>query len=52
VTAQTRRREPTLAWPVASNAGWGLRDVRAVNTVRLLAADAVQRAGSATRGPR
>ncbi|MEW2065532.1 transketolase [Streptomyces sp. NPDC007346] len=38
-------RDPKLAPPVADAAGWGPLDVRAVDTVRLLAADAVQKAG-------
>ncbi|WP_405399291.1 transketolase [Streptomyces microflavus] len=38
-------RDPKLALPVADAAGWGPLDVRAVDTVRLLAADAVQKAG-------
>ncbi|MFE2290048.1 transketolase [Streptomyces sp. NPDC059452] len=40
-----RGRDPKLAPPVADAAGWGPLDVRAVDTVRLLAADAVQKAG-------
>ncbi|MFJ7330055.1 transketolase [Streptomyces cyaneofuscatus] len=40
-----RGRDPKLALPVADAAGWGPLDVRAVDTVRLLAADAVQKAG-------
>lgn len=38
-------RDPRLAPPVADAAGWGPLDVRAVDTVRVLAADAVQKAG-------
>ncbi|MEI7031481.1 transketolase [Streptomyces pratensis] len=38
-------RDPEIAPPVAKDAGWGPLDVRAVDTVRLLAADAVQKAG-------
>ncbi len=40
-----RGRDPKLAPPLAEAAGWGPLDVRAVDTVRLLAADAVQKAG-------
>jgi len=45
-------RDPALALPVAEQAGWGAVDVRAVDTVRLLAADAVQRSATAIRGRR
>ncbi|MFJ1778366.1 transketolase [Streptomyces anulatus] len=38
-------RDPRLAPPLADAAGWGPLDVRAVDTVRVLAADAVQKAG-------
>ncbi|MFB8018671.1 transketolase [Streptomyces rubiginosohelvolus] len=40
-----RGRDPRLAPPLAQAAGWGPLDVRAVDTVRALAADAVQKAG-------
>ncbi|MBK3556086.1 transketolase, partial [Streptomyces sp. MBT56] len=40
-----RGRDPQLAPPLAEAAGWGPLDVRAVDTVRALAADAVQKAG-------
>ncbi|MEU3881414.1 transketolase [Streptomyces californicus] len=40
-----RGRDPRLAPPRADAAGWGELDVRAVDTVRVLAADAVQKAG-------
>ncbi|MFE9461137.1 transketolase [Streptomyces californicus] len=40
-----RGRDPRLALPRADAAGWGELDVRAVDTVRVLAADAVQKAG-------
>ncbi|WP_073216668.1 transketolase [Streptomyces sp. NBRC 110465] len=40
-----RGRDPRLAPPLAGAAGWGPLDVRAVDTVRALAADAVQKAG-------
>ncbi|MFH9763403.1 transketolase [Streptomyces anulatus] len=41
----TGPRDPNLAPPLADAAGWGPLDVRAVDTVRVLAADAVQKAG-------
>ncbi|MFF8553032.1 transketolase [Streptomyces sp. NPDC015501] len=40
-----RGRDPRLAPPRADAAGWGELDVRAVDTARVLAADAVQKAG-------
>ncbi|MDP9949351.1 MULTISPECIES: transketolase [Streptomyces] len=40
-----RGRDPRLAPPRADATGWGELDVRAVDTVRVLAADAVQKAG-------
>ncbi|MFB8214821.1 transketolase [Streptomyces anulatus] len=43
--AGTGPRDRSLAPPLADAAGWGPLDVRAVDTVRVLAADAVQRAG-------
>jgi len=43
-------RDATLAAPVAIRAGWTDLDVRAVDTVRLLAADAVQKAGNGHPG--
>jgi Transketolase, thiamine diphosphate binding domain len=43
-------RDPLLARPVADRAGWQEIDVRAVDTARLLAADAVQKAGSGHPG--
>ncbi|MFD0038344.1 transketolase [Streptomyces anulatus] len=43
--AGTGPRDPNLAPPLAAAAGWGPLDVRAVDTVRVLAADAVQKAG-------
>jgi transketolase len=43
-------RDPLLARPVAEQAGWQEIDVRAVDTARLLAADAVQKAGSGHPG--
>jgi len=43
-------RDPVLALPVAGHAAWGAVDVRAVDRVRLLAADAVQKAGNGHPG--
>ncbi|MGI4894132.1 MAG: transketolase [Janthinobacterium lividum] len=43
-------RDPSLAPPVAEQAGWSELDVRAVDTVRLLAADAVQKVGNGHPG--
>ena len=43
-------RDPALAWPVCEQAGWSELDVRAVDTVRLLAADAVQKVGNGHPG--
>ncbi|MCW2872238.1 transketolase [Actinacidiphila oryziradicis] len=45
-----RRRDPSLAAPIADQAGWTPLDVRAVDTARLLAADAVQRTGNGHPG--
>ncbi|GAA2023118.1 transketolase [Terrabacter terrae] len=44
------QRDPGLPLPVAKKAGWGDLDVRAVDTVRLLAADAVQKVGNGHPG--
>jgi transketolase len=44
------RRDPALAAPVAERAGWTDLDVRAVDTVRVLAADAVQKTGNGHPG--
>ncbi len=44
------RRDPSLPTPVAFTAGWTDTDVRAVDTIRVLAADAVQRAGNGHPG--
>jgi transketolase len=49
-SATSRRRSPSLAAPVAARAGWTDVDVRAVDTVRLLAADAVQKVGNGHPG--
>ncbi|MFV0464103.1 MAG: transketolase [Nostocoides sp.] len=43
-------RPPGLAQPLARKAGWTAADVRAVDTARLLAADAVQKAGNGHPG--
>ena len=43
-------RDSSLAAPIATRAGWTDVDVRAVDTVRLLAADAVQKAGNGHPG--
>ncbi|MFD9585260.1 transketolase [Streptomyces sp. NPDC059980] len=44
------RRDTSLTLPLAERAGWGEVDVRAVDTVRLLAADAVQKVGNGHPG--
>jgi transketolase len=43
-------RDPALARPRAERAGWQDVDVRAVDTIRMLAADAVQKAGNGHPG--
>jgi transketolase len=43
-------RSPHLAPPKARRAGWTDLDIRAVDTIRVLAADAVQRAGNGHPG--
>jgi transketolase len=43
-------RDASLAAPIATRAGWTDVDVRAVDTARLLAADAVQKAGNGHPG--
>ena len=43
-------RDQELALPVAERAGWDAVDVRAVDTVRTLAADAVQKVGNGHPG--
>jgi transketolase len=50
VPAGLKDRDPSLAWPKADQAGWNDLDVRAVDTVRVLAADAVQKAGNGHPG--
>lgn len=47
---RTVARERSLRAPVANRAGWDGTDVRAVDTVRLLAADAVQKVGNGHPG--
>ena len=49
-TATSRNRDSSLAAPIATRARWTEVDVRAVDTVRLLAADAVQKAGNGHPG--
>lgn len=44
------RRDASLPHPVAERAGWTDLDVRAVDTARLLAADAVQKVGNGHPG--
>ncbi|MGW6443182.1 transketolase [Lentzea sp. NPDC055074] len=44
------RRDSSLSPPVAHDAGWTDADVRAVDTIRVLAADAVQHAGNGHPG--
>jgi transketolase len=44
------QRDPGLPLPVAQTAGWTDLDVRAVDTVRVLAADAVQKVGNGHPG--
>jgi transketolase len=46
----SRSRDASLAAPIATRAGWTDLDVRAVDTVRVLAADAVQKAGNGHPG--
>jgi len=49
-TTTSRSRDTSLAAPVATRAGWNNLDVRAVDTARLLAADAVQKVGNGHPG--
>ncbi|WP_330473151.1 transketolase [Terrabacter sp. C0L_2] len=53
-TAKTKgllaQRDPGLPRPLAKKAGWSDLDVRAVDTTRLLAADAVQKVGNGHPG--
>ena len=46
----TTGRDASLALPIAEHAGWTALDVRAVDTVRVLAADAVQKVGNGHPG--
>ncbi|MFJ4839839.1 transketolase [Streptomyces sp. NPDC088746] len=46
----TASRDPGLARPLAERAGWSDVDLRAVDTVRVLAADAVQKTGNGHPG--
>ena len=48
--AATPRRSSTLSSPKADAVGWSELDVRAVDTVRVLAADAVQKVGNGHPG--
>jgi transketolase len=48
--AAAQRRSSTLSSPRARKAGWSEVDVRAVDTVRVLAADAVQKVGNGHPG--
>jgi transketolase len=48
--ATSRSRDASLPEPIATHAGWTDVDLRAVDTVRLLAADAVQKAGNGHPG--
>ncbi|WP_040160935.1 transketolase [Mobilicoccus massiliensis] len=50
MTDTTARRDPSLADPRCSEVGWNDLDRRAVDTVRVLAADAVQKAGNGHPG--
>ncbi|MFD6280013.1 transketolase [Streptomyces sp. NPDC060209] len=49
-SGSTAPRDPGLALPVAVRAGWSDVDLRAVDTVRVLAADAVQKTGNGHPG--
>lgn len=49
-SGSTAPRDPGLAPPLADRAGWGPLDLRAVDTVRVLAADAVQKTGNGHPG--
>ncbi|WP_326696259.1 transketolase [Streptomyces sp. NBC_01754] len=49
-SGSTASRDPGLARPVADEAGWSEVDLRAVDTVRVLAADAVQKTGNGHPG--
>ena len=49
-TTSSTQRDASLATPKASHIGWSEVDVRAVDTARLLAADAVQKVGNGHPG--
>ena len=49
-SAAVRGRDASLPKPVARKAGWSDVDIRAVDTVRVLAADAVQKVGNGHPG--
>ena len=49
-TKPTARRSTAISRPRARKAGWTDLDVRAVDTVRVLAADAVQKTGNGHPG--
>ncbi len=49
-TSSPARRDPSLAAPIATSVGWTDLDIRAVDTARILAADAVQKAGNGHPG--
>ncbi|MEO6997684.1 MAG: hypothetical protein ABI112_06330, partial [Terracoccus sp.] len=44
------QRDPSLPLPVVRKAGWSDLDIRAVDTARVLAADAVQKVGNGHPG--
>lgn len=44
------QRDPSLARPIADKVGWSDLDIRAVDTIRVLAADAVQKTGNGHPG--
>jgi transketolase len=48
--APVRKRSSSLPRPIAKKAGWSDLDVRAVDTIRILAADAVQKVGNGHPG--
>ena len=45
-----KSKSPSRRMPVAKKTGWTSLDVRAVDTARVLAADAVQRTGNGHPG--
>ena len=46
------RRDASLTLPVARQAGWTETDIRAVDTIRVLAGDAVQKVDNGHPAPR